>query len=55
MTKAEAETALFEEYTDVLTCAKELGLTEWEGLAKKKKERFELRWEVYKEDKDGTR
>lgn len=55
VTKAEAETALFEEYTDVLTCAKELGLTEWEGLAKKKKERFELRWEVYKEDKDGTR
>jgi hypothetical protein len=40
---------LIEEYTDVITCGRELSLTPDEGMIKKKQDRFLKRWKEKEE------
>lgn len=51
----EADRAITEEYTDIVTCAHELHIRPDKELEKKKRMRFDMRWQTYKEDKDDTR
>lgn len=57
ITEVEAEKALEEEYTDVITCAQELRLMRNISLEAEKRKRFEERWkkmQLVKNQKNGS-